>query len=397
MRKIMSIVVCMPLLMILLAACGDVEPAPSSSGSNVECSQAADCGTETACKKWRCEVNHCVADFAPAGTLGSSEYQAPPCKRIVCDGQGDEILEIDTSNSPPDMAGDCQRFVCNADGTTSPMVDTTDVVETPADCKKNACDATGHIVQSPDPTDIPADIPKDCKKNSCDANGAGIKIPDPADVPDNESGDCVQLSCDANGNTVEAPANDPPPATMCATYGCQNGEAIVSMVMNQGLVCSPYGYSCGSTGECDTCPAADAMCTAIGPGVGTGSKASAYDFGEVGWCDFFNDADFCGRVGPGATSYFRYIADGSFSLCQFDPYVSATASDPVKLCEYFNCPSVTCPSGSTPATLDGFPGCCRTDTVPTMVISPSCRDSEVFMTIENMGSTCVAYEMHFHT
>ena len=321
------------ILTTLLVACG--VPAERQG----ECSSDGDCGSTSGCKAWRCEQHACVEENAPAGSLSKSSFEAPPCHRLVCDGEGDEKVELDTTYAPKDTPGDCRRNTCNASGDVEMTIDTTD---------------------------------------------------EPPDDP----GDCMKRSCDAKGDFTEVPANDPPTG-VCMAYTCMDG-APMGTPANEGVSCAPQGFVCGATGQCDTCPAPDAACTDLGPGAGSHSLGTAHGYGSVGWCDY-NGSALCGAVAAGVTAYYGYQGDGTLSTCEFDPYVHVQATAPVRLCEYFDCPSVSCSSGSSPATLSGLQGCCAEGSVPSLKIVPSCTDSQVYMTVEPTGQECTSYELDYHT
>jgi hypothetical protein len=219
-------------------------------------------------------------------------------------------------------------------------------------------------------------------------------VPDPADLPPDMKGDCKSPGCDASGNPTTTPANDPPPMSGCMAYTCQNGTAVGAI--SPQTHCSTEGFICGTDGACNTCPMADAQCTDPGPGANAHSFASEHDFGTIGWC---NEDGFgvCGSLMTGVTSYFGYTANGGFTFCAFDPFVQIVAPAPVTLCEYFECPSVTCPATTTASMLNGLPGCCVTAASSTMIISPSCKDSQVYITVSSQNPTCTSYAMNFHS
>lgn len=388
-RHFVSSALAFAFLGILLASC-DAGPDITD-----DCTVDSDCGQPEACSTHRCEQHTCVEENAPAGALANSSFTPPPCHRFVCDGDGGQTLEVDIHATPTESTAACHRLDCDAKGDVISVVDTTVAPQDqPGDCNRARCDASGGVVLEPNMTDEPEDYPGDCKRTSCDANGGVIFVPNPADEPQDEPGDCMKSTCDASGNETQVPADDPPTA-ICQVYTCKNGQA-VGTPTNQGESCAPHGLVCGASGQCDACPMLDAACTDPGPAASSHSLAQAYNLGDIGWCDG-NGYPLCGTLKTGVVSYFRYIGDGSGSFCQFDPYVRVQASAPVKLCEYFDCPSVECPSGATAATLDGSPGCCVEGANPSMAIHPPCIDSEVHITVESKAPSCVGYLLDFHT
>lgn len=332
-----------------------------------ECAIDADCGEGFSCTVWACEAQKCVMKNAPAGAIADSSFEPPPCFRFVCDGDGSEVKEVDVTNKPSLSAEECHRYDCDADGNTVDVIDTTNVTsEVPGDCHKAICDASGAVMTSVDVNDEPA----------------------------NESGDCMKRTCDPNGNEIEIPDNDPPTA-ICQTFTCENGQA-VGMPANQGKSCSNYGVVCGASGYCDACAAPDAMCTDPGPAANSHTLGQAFNLGDIGWCDE-NGYPVCDTLKSGMTSFYHYVDDGSGSFCVYDPYVRVQASAPVKLCEYFNCPNLACPAGTSSATLDGKAGCCVTGASPSMAVAPECYDIDVLITVESSAPSCVGYLLDFHT
>jgi hypothetical protein len=424
----------------LVAACGSSrEPMGSSSASSSsssgaggasmdQCETALDCSSGgDACQQWVCEQHRCVEQNAPAGSLPGTSMTVPPCHRLVCDGDGGESVVIDPSVMPPqDGVPACQKAVCDAMGQVVTMPDPTAAPpdDMPGDCQRPACDAKGDVTSVPDPTDLPADVPGDCRLPACTASGMPTFTPDPTDVPPNTvgdcetttcddagnvtytpdpadvpadiiKGDCMAPGCDAAGNVISVDADDPPAMEPCMSYTCQSGEA-VGAPANPGKNCSTEGFICSTAGTCDVCPAADATCSDPGPGDGAYSLGTEHDFGSVGYCDD-DGYSMCDALHAGVTAYFGYTSDGSFSFCDFDPDVNVKASATVTLCEYFTCPSVTCPAGSLPATQGGLPGCCATGTTLDMAISPSCSDTQTYITVESKSAACTTYELAFHS
>lgn len=417
-----------PASAVFVSACAvPISPVQGTGGQGYgQCQSTSECGLPGECSSWVCEQHQCVAQNTPAGAMPANPSVTAPCHRIVCDGNGGETDEVDPTSQPPqDSVAPCQRAICDASGNIVTMPDATHVPPdtSPGDCQRPSCDANGNPTLVPDPTDVPTDVPGDCqtpactatgtptfmpnptdlppdvkgdcKAPACTASGMPSFTPDPKDVPADTPGDCKAPACDTAGNVTSVPANDPPPPTTCMAFTCSNGMA-VGMPANPTASCSPEGFICGTDGMCNTCPMADAQCTDPGPGAAAHSLATEHDFGTIGWCDQ-DGFGVCGSLQKGVTSYFGYTANGGVTFCDFNPFVQVQAPAPVTLCEYFACPSVTCPLPSLPATLNGQPGCCVTGASSTMAITPSCEDSHVYITVSSQNATCTSYAMNFHS
>ncbi|HWL86713.1 MAG TPA: hypothetical protein VNO21_12975, partial [Polyangiaceae bacterium] len=128
---------------------------------------------------------------------------------------------------------------------------------------------------------------------------------------------------------------DPPAPSICMSYTCANGTAKGNPI-NVGQNCSNYGFSCGATGACDTCPAPNASCTDPGPGKNSRTPNTAYDFGDIGRCDD-GGRSFCGVLAAGQTAYFKFRDDGTGLFCQHDPRVAVSPTAEVTLCVGSQC------------------------------------------------------------
>lgn len=121
--------------------------------------------------------------------------------------------------------GPCGTWACFADKCLHSVVAQGKPVDgADGDCISLACDGQGGIVESPDPSDVPADVPNDCTSLACDAQGAVVASPDPADVPADDGNDCTVEAC------APGPVHpDAPKGASCATNGgnlCDAGECV---------------------------------------------------------------------------------------------------------------------------------------------------------------------------
>jgi hypothetical protein len=315
---------------------GGAEASTVVSGS---CTTDAECGTAP-CAQLHCIEHQCKPTYYPSGTepTGTTPIE-PVCQHVVCDGSGNLTM----------------------------MPDTTAVSTAPAPaCMSNACTADGQPTFVSDPTKPPASAPGSCTKTVCDPDGGTSTEPDPTNVP--------------------AP-------TTCATYTC-NGETAVATPANPTAKCSDLGFVCGTDGTCGTCPAPDAACTE--PGVGSRTASAPHDFQGIGNCDT-GGRYLCGAVPAGDADYYTYYDNETGIFCQFDPYFEIEPTAPVTMCTYFDCPSVTCPSGSTASTsASGQPGCCLSAKAGgfTGMAVDFCAGGRVTIKVTS-ASGCAGYQLHF--
>jgi len=360
------------------------------------CTTDSECSATTSCTEAHCVNRQCQVTNLPAGATVASTYGLT-CHRAVCDGHGAETTIVDPTVVPTGNAVACKHAACDANGNLVTEPDPSNVPEdTPHDCKRDGCDTSGARTTTPDPTDTPADHPGDCKRDACDANGGFTQSANPSDTPADQAGDCQRDGCDANGNPNKTPDNtDVPPPSTCMTFTCQSGKA-VGAPANIGKKCTDSGFACGTTGQCDTCPAPDAACTDQGYGAGARSITTAHDFAGIGHCDSGGRVT-CDTVKAGEVAWFTYYDDGTGFLCDFDPYFEVRPTAPATMCAYFACPSVQCPGGSRPDnSIAGKPGCCVDAPANgfTGMAVGFCSGARVTIKVQGTAA-CTGYEMHF--
>ena len=385
-------------LLLAFGACSTTTEGTATGIPSPECRTDADCASSNvSCRRVQCVEQKCQESDVPAGVT-AQEFLAdePACKRVVCDGHGGEQSVPDPTSIPTGNASACMRVSCDAAGNETTVPDLSrPPTDTPHDCEKETCSANGTVILVPDPSDTPVDTPNDCHQASCSANGTVTPVPDPNDLPLDQRGDCQKNTCNADG-TIGTTADDtdtPPPST-CQTFTCTSGKP-VGTAANIGTVCSSLGFACGTSGQCDTCPAPNAACSE--PGIGSRSSSAPYDFQGIGHCDS-GGRSFCGAVPTGAADYATYYDDGTGPLCSFDPYFEILPSAPVTFCAYFDCPSVACPSGSHADTsAAGKPGCCLNAAAGafTGMQIGFCSGARVTTKVTT-GASCAGYELHFH-
>lgn len=403
----------------------EADDPPSTGGT--ECFSDLSCSGGTACRESHCVSGQCVTTNVPEGVTPGGSSRELECRRVVCDGQGNERSIVDKTVLPRREAPACQKFGCNDAGEAVLLPDTSSEVrdQESRDCKVTVCDAAGNLSSRPDPTDLPGDEAGDCRVPACTADGSASSMPDPTDLPADVAGDCKAPACGADGaasttvNVSDVPEdktrdcktpacgpdgtitstnnNDDVPAdTACQTFTCANGTATGAPI-NEGQNCSDLGFVCNS-GNCNLCPAPDAACTDPGPGNNSHSPGTAFGFGGIGHCDS-GGRRFCGAVSANETTFYSFRDNGTGTIfCEFDPNISISSTAPVTLCEYFSCATVSCPSGSTPSTSGGLNGCCvdANSTLAAMRIG-ACSNADVLVSVKaKPGTTCAGYTLNFN-
>ena len=116
---------------------------------------------------------------------------------------------------------DCAHPLCleGQCGVDLEPADTAANWQVPHDCKKNACDGAGNIVQANDDTDAPTD------GNSCTDDTCSNWEPQHSPVAAGEHrGQEPSMSCDGAGNCTVC--TDPCPAQNCTCLGTTCGNCI---------------------------------------------------------------------------------------------------------------------------------------------------------------------------
>ncbi len=371
------------------------------SDGSPECFSDISCTGASACREARCVSGKCVTSNVPDGAAPTptGSPREVECRRIVCDGQGNERSVVDQTVLPKREPPACQRFACSPAGDVLLFSDPSNGVPDSdrGDCQTMACDALGGVTIQPDVTDLPADVAGDCRAPACGADGRASAIANPSDVPADQNHDCQQPACAADGTITSVNDDaDVPADTTCETFACADGVATASPI-NEGQTCSDLGFVCNG-GNCNVCPAPDASCADPGPGQNSQSAGTAFDFGGIGHCDS-GGRSFCGAVAANETTFYSFRDNDTGTIfCEFDPSISISSTAPVTLCEYFSCGAVTCPGGSTPSTSGDLQGCCvdADSTLAAMRINP-CGEASVLISVRaKPGTTCAGYTLRFN-
>jgi hypothetical protein len=250
----------------------------------ITCTAAEECpGTDT-CGQRQCKNGICVLENPVASGALSINNKVGNCLRFICDGAGNEIIEMDPTNVRPD--GDpCSVDLC-VDGTavntrapvgtqcgTNANVQCTDVgscegCTIPSDCGENSDCATwtcenGLCVKNLAPVGKEIDNPVkgDCKKNLCNNIGESPEVFAAEDAPSDED-PCTADYCSATGEILHdrlAEGTKCGDCMACTDQGlCQgcNGATSDCFAGN----CVPKPKTCTLDTECDSKYCVDGYC-----------------------------------------------------------------------------------------------------------------------------------------
>lgn len=105
-----------------------------------QCFEASECGTDTSCVSFECDVS-CSAQYAPYGTdVPELEFDGD-CKNFVCDGVSEAPVTEPDPTDPFDDGNDCTDDVCvGSEPQNQPRPAATD-------CAEGVCDGQGHCVE----------------------------------------------------------------------------------------------------------------------------------------------------------------------------------------------------------------------------------------------------------
>jgi hypothetical protein len=234
-----------------------------ASGNCVQCFQASDCGANTACKSFTCDLGVCNQHNVTLGTVVNNPVTGD-CRSDQCDGNGNVTAgAVDNTDVPADDGKQCTTDTCSA-GTP---------VHTPVaqgtSCTQNGgtkCDSAGNCVQCFQASDCGTDTA--CKTFTCNAGVCGSNNVAAGTVVNNAvAGDCHSDQCDGNGNiTTNAVDNNDKPAddgNQCTLDNCNAGTP-QHPPAPQGTSCNQNGGTvCNGAGVCGTCTQ-DADCPSGG-------------------------------------------------------------------------------------------------------------------------------------
>lgn len=241
----------------------------------IACVTATDCPGSDACGTRACNGGICqLTNLAAEGAL-TIRNEPGNCLRFVCDGVGNEIIEIDPENVRSD--GDaCTEDLCVDDvpinklasagtqcGTNANVLCTEDGVcagcTTPDECGVDTDCVTWTCVDSvcsrnlqPIGKEVANDFPGDCKKKLCNAAGEFPDTFSADDAPDDKD-PCTADYCGPNGEILHDPLPEGAKCDECRTCTkdgtCQACDTATSDCHNGACVPKP-----------ETCPAPPGEC-----------------------------------------------------------------------------------------------------------------------------------------
>jgi hypothetical protein len=222
------------------------------AGSCVECTAAAQCGTDTECRAFTCLAGACGVEDQVLGTAVSAQTPGD-CRSNVCDGSGGVISGPLGTDVPFDDGNPCTAEVCDAGAPAHPPV------AAGTACSQGGgavCDGAAHCVACNVAADCGASTA--CKTFTCLDHACGVtKAPAGTVAANPTPGDCRSDQCDGNGevlaNQVDAadvPADD---GNACTADVCAAG-APAHPARDAGTACSQGGGKlCSGAGACVQC------------------------------------------------------------------------------------------------------------------------------------------------
>ncbi|HRI65841.1 MAG TPA: hypothetical protein PK156_16455 [Polyangium sp.] len=159
----------------------------------------------------------------------------------TCDGLGSCGCTLDVQCGTSD---ECKTYACvtNKCKITYAPQGKPLVMQTPGDCKVNACDGAGNVVSAIDAGDIPDDM-KDCTLDSCNAAGIPSNTFSPLNTSCNQNGGTV---CNGFGLCLKGLATACMDSAECASTFCADGICCAN-------ACTGGCMTCNATGSPGTC------------------------------------------------------------------------------------------------------------------------------------------------
>lgn len=134
------------------------------------------------------------------------------------------------------------------------------------------------------------------------------------------------------------------------------------------------------------------------------ARAGAHFLGTINDNDS-QGSDFAGVVASmGDPDWYRYEANDAFGFV-VDPSRSSVAPG-LRICKYIQCKSgnttFTCPSNTSPDTVDGIAGCCWTGNASVEIVDLDCsgttsENTNVYLRVDAPSAVdCLPYSVAFH-
>ena len=232
------------------------------AGACVACVAATDCpGTDGECQQRTCTAGVCGVAFTAQNTPVASQT-ARDCQKNVCDGAGAVTLAPDAADLPND------NNACTVDTCVSGTPTFTNATNGTSCGTAGVCGA-GVCVGCNAPTDCPG-TDDECKARTCVANVCGVRFTAAnTAVAAQTLHDCKQNACDGSGNVVNQNDNADLPAddgNQCTSQVCTNGApgfpavaVNTACTQNGGAFCSTAG-ACVACTAATQCPGSDTQC-----------------------------------------------------------------------------------------------------------------------------------------
>ncbi|MCA9617736.1 MAG: hypothetical protein KC731_01865, partial [Myxococcales bacterium] len=245
---------------------GDLSPGfCDGAGNCVDCNGDGDCGTNTDCQQFACDLTAhvCMVTNTPANTATTNQTPGD-CKEERCDGMGN-AFQANLNTDTPDDGNDCHIGVCNA-GT--PSFDNAPANTT---CGTNGlCDGSGVCGNCNVASDCGMDSA--CLSWTCNTSAnPNVCVPNyqPSGtvVSNANPNDCVRQVCNSTGGVVTAPFNSETPlddgnpctGEVCVAGNPTHPQLPLNTACGSGNVCSATGV-CVQCNNPTQCPGMDQPC-----------------------------------------------------------------------------------------------------------------------------------------
>jgi hypothetical protein len=265
------------------------------NGVCVGCNNASQCEASTPCRSWACNNTVCEYTDTGAGSTAGISQIPNDCKKIQCNGVGQEETVADDVDLPVDDGNQCTLSACNAGvGSYPPQVIDTSCTQGGNYCdgnggcvecnKGNQCSGAGVCERDPCVQKqceilpraagyaLPADqqTDGDCQTRVCDGMGDidPVGAIEDLDLPVDGNACTDDVCTDGNPSNPNLGAGDPcsqnggnvcDGAGMC--IGCiVDGDCGTNQTCSASQCLKSNGQSCASTGECASGNCADGVC-----------------------------------------------------------------------------------------------------------------------------------------
>lgn len=257
-------------------ACNDM-------GQCAGCTDASQCGVETACTSFQCDPSQiCVFEYVPAGQGDPGGQQAGDCYRLTCNGIGGTSTVVDDTDTPFD-GNACTEDVCTLGAPSNPPA------AADAECGAGfTCDGRGNCQGCTVDTDCGQSSPCAtfaCVEQTCETTYVPAGQGDPGGQ---QAGDCQRKVCNGAGGVVAVgdDADLPVDGNVCTNDVCSGGvpsnpNTAANTPCGGNLTCDGMGVCTGCATNAD-CGAPSACATPVCSAGSCSTEFVPYGLGNPG-------------------------------------------------------------------------------------------------------------------